>query len=316
MTSGSINLSQIWLQISKYQRQFNLLIVILLALYLLAFAADLVWRLVPAPETNTNQQVQSSSAVNSKQNNSDRVNVSQIKRLNLFGDLTAQPVVAKQEVTDAPETRLNLTLTGVVATNEPSIAAAIIENRGMQSTYGIDDEIDGTNASLAEVFADRVIIQNGPRRETLMLDGLDYTKNGPVNQTRPVATLSYDDPTEVTEQYKRLSQEVADSTRELQKSPADFSTYIAISPQNGPDGGLIGYQISPGKNPSLFKEAGFVAGDIVTEINGLDLTDPQQALEAMAALRESSSLQLTINRGEELLTLYLDFPQGEEEQDI
>lgn len=327
MTVGSINLSQIWLQISKYQYQLFLLIVVLLILYLLAFAADLTWRLLPSGETqNQTQQIGASTkAVSSS--GSTRINLAKLKQLNLFGDLDAEETVAQQEVTSAPETRLNLILSGVVATNDPAIAAAIIENRGLQNTYGINDEIDGTNAELAEVFADRVIIKNGPRRETLMLDGLDYSQNGPVNSAKQDTNTQDRGDLRVTRDMVRemsrpspapvrsVPEEVIESTQELRSNPTGFADFISIS-RHVEDGQIVGFKISPGKKPSLFKKAGFVAGDIVTEINGLDLTDPQQALEALAELRAAPFLQLTIDRGEELLTFDLDFPDPEEEQDI
>ncbi|GAB5380088.1 MAG: type II secretion system protein GspC [Aliiglaciecola sp.] len=314
MTVGSTNLSNIWLQISKFQSQINLAIVILLSIYLLALLADFTWRLFPEPNSVAQQSKIVSGSQTTRQGSGNKLNLAQLKSLNLFGDMTAQPVApVQQQVTEAPETRLNLTLSGVVATNDPSIAAAIIENRGTQNTYGIEDEIDGTNATLVEVYADRVIIENGPRRETLMLDGIEYSNETPIYQPR-METIAGGDVIE-REEYKVLSEEIAESTRALQRSPTNFADFIAISP-NTSDGQLNGYRIAPGKNPNLFKAAGFVAGDIVTEINGLDLTDPQQALEAMAELREAQSLQLTINRGEEYLTLFLDFPEAEEEQDI
>lgn len=314
MTVGSTNLSNIWLQISKYQSQINLAIVVLLVLYLLAFLADFTWRLFPGPELSNTQVQQAGGNTASSPKQGSRLNLAKLKSLNLFGDMTAQPLApVQQQVTEAPETRLNLTLSGVVATDNPKLAAAIIENRGKQNTYGIDDEIDGTNATLIEVYADRVIIENGPRRETLMLDGIEYSAEAPIYQPR-IETIAGGDTIE-REEYKVLSEEVAESTRALQRSPANFTDFISISP-NSANGQLNGYRIAPGKKPNLFRAAGFVAGDIVTEINGLDLTDPQQALEAMAELREAQALQLTINRGDEFLTLFLDFPQAEEEQDI
>ncbi|WJG09294.1 type II secretion system protein GspC [Aliiglaciecola sp. LCG003] len=314
MTVGSTNLSHIWLQISKYQSQLSLVVVILLVLYLLAFLADMTWRLIPSPQSSFAQSTQTNTNLPQKKTDNGRINLAQLKSLNLFGDLTATPEEVKEEVTDAPETKLNLTLTGVVASDDANISAAIIQNKGLQNTYGIEDEIDGTNATLHEVYADRVIIKNGPRRETLMLDGIEYGSEKPVFQ--PPMTSIADGETIDKEEYKLLSPEIAESTRELQRSPTSFMDYIQITPHT-PNGQLVGYRIAPGKNPILFKGAGFVAGDIVTEINGLDLTDPQQALEAMAELSEAQALQLTINRGEELLTLYLDFPAEEDnEQDI
>lgn len=307
MTVGNYNVNQIWPQLAKFQHQLHIVVVALLVLYLVAFAADLTWRLIPQPELSASSEFDRPVAGGIASTSGQQVNLAQVKRLNLFGDLTAPPVVKQeQQVTDAPETKLNLSLTGVVASSEPSVAAAIIENKGVQNTYGINDKIDGTNASLQEVFNDRVIIKNGARRETLMLDGIDYKKESNRPQTR-VARSNNVRPN--SPERTVLPQDVVDTTRELRNSPSSFTDYIAISPYRR-DGQLIGYRISPGKKPKLFKAAGFKAGDIVAQINGLDLTDPQQSLEAMNSLRSAQSLQLTINRGEETLTLYLDIPSA------
>ena len=88
--------------------------------------------------------------------------------------------------------------------------------------------------------------------------------------------------------------------------------YIAVAPYR-PNGELTGYQVSPGKKPALFQASGLKSGDVITDINGLDLADMQQALEAMNMLKELQSLQLTVERKDELITIYLDLPQGEEE---
>ena len=311
MTVGNYNLNQIWLQLGKYQQQLRLAVVVLLALYLIAFAAELTWRLLPEPEsnvTNTGSAAGTSTAISTNKN---QVNLAQIKRLNLFGDLTAEPQAPEPEVTQAPETNLNLTLSGVVASSDPKVAAAIIENRGSQNVYGINEPIEGTRAVLREVYEDKVIIRNGNRNETLMLDGIDYNQS----TSRPPATVNRPQPsnrqrtstTNTREQRNTLSREMAQATRDLQKTPTSFTDYIAISPHRR-EGQLQGYRISPGKKPKLFKAAGFKAGDVVVEINGLDLTDPQQSLEAMQALRSAQSLQLTVNRGDNTVTLYLDFP--------
>jgi general secretion pathway protein C len=308
MTVVNHTASQIWLQIVKNQHKINLLLVVLLAIFLLAYAADLTWRLWPQPKSNQASETSfrpSPPAINA-QNNS--VNLAPIKRLNLFGDYNALPVV-EETVIDAPVTQLNLTLTGVVSSTNQDEGAAIIENRNQQQTYGVGDKIDGTNASLQEVYADRVIIKNGLTNETLMLDGLDYKKsssqNNQINNTPSPRTDR--GPQRIT-----LSDDAIEASLELQEKPASFTDYIAVSPHR-PDGELKGYRVSPGKKPTLFKSAGLQAGDVITEINGLDLTDIQQAMEAMNMLKELRSLQLSVERQEEILTIYLDLPEGEEE---
>ena len=302
MTVANYNVNQLWLQVLKYQQQINLLVVALLAIFLLAYGAELTWRLLPQAEnaaasTSTTNVLKSGSSV------SVQLDLASIKRLNLFGDLSSQ-AIEEVQVIDAPETKLNLTLSGVVASSLKDQGAAIIANSGKQETYGVGERITNTMATLKEVYADRVIIKNGPTNETLMLDGIDYNK--PQNQ-----------PTTVAEQQKRLGQQrrtlsddALQARRKLQQQPANFTDFIVISPHR-PSGELEGYRVSPGKNPELFKEAGLKPGDIVIEINGFDLTDMQQSLEAMNALRQMQSLQMTVSRQDEMLTIYLDIPSAE-----
>ena len=304
ITLKSDNFQQVWLSLIRHQHRIAQVLVILLSLYLLAFAADLTWRLLPNPT----QDALPAQAVmlDRTKNQRTQVNINDIQRLDLFGKPQAsntKPVV----VEDAPQTNLNLTLTGVVASDNVERGAAIIENQGKQNTYGIGEKIDGTNATVNEVYADRIIIKNGPRMETLMLDGIEFNKGRQLNDQRNTSPSPAPAP-----QRRSLSREAAQATQALQSSPANFTDYIAIS-QHMVDGELKGYRVSPGKKPALFQAAGLQANDVVTEINGLDLTDIQQSMEAMSMLRETESLQLTVDRDGELLTLYLDLPSDDSE---
>ncbi|MBN7823654.1 type II secretion system protein GspC [Bowmanella dokdonensis] len=286
---------------SQYQEQIIRLICLLLGLYLIAFAADLTWRLWPVPETAQQSQTTLSPVETQAKASAD---IRRIQQLDLFGKPQAnQPKVVVEE---APQTDLNLTLTGVVASDNPDRGAAIIENRGKQNTYGIGEKVDGTNAVVQEVYPDRIIIKNGPRAETLMLDGVDFKQSpsGPAAEAKRAPAPAFE--------RRSLSQEAVEATQALQAQPANFTDYIAIS-QHMVDGELKGYRVSPGRNPALFQAAGLQANDIVTEINGLDLTDIQQSVEAMSMLRETESLQLTVDREGELLTLYLDLPSDDSE---
>ncbi|MCH1932385.1 type II secretion system protein GspC, partial [Shewanella sp. A25] len=88
--------------------------------------------------------------------------------------LAAAAQQAPELITDAPKTSLSILLTGVVASTAEQRGVAVIESRGSQNTYSLGDKIDGTSASLKEVYADRIIITNNGRYETLMLDGLEF----------------------------------------------------------------------------------------------------------------------------------------------
>lgn len=310
MTVVNYNVNQLWLQLVKHQASVNKLIVVLLCLFLLAYGAELTWRLLPEP-TNPNMPANIDRVVKTSSSaNNVKLDLVAVKKLNLFGDLAAQPVVENKTVTEAPVTKLNLTLTGVVSSSEIDEGAAIIENRNQQQTYGLGEKIDGTNATLAEVYVDRVIIKNGQSNETLMLDGVDYTKPQNITSSQPTRVVPVDN--NDNEERRTLSSEAVQATRELQQAPANFTDFINIAPHRV-EGELQGYKVAPGKNPSLFKSAGLENGDVITELNGLDLTDMQQSLEAMNAIRTAESIQMTVDRSGELLTIYLDLPQGEEE---
>ena len=311
MTVVNYSVNQLWLQLVKHQGSINKLIVVLLSLFLLAYGAELTWRLLPEPQ-NDNMPISLNTTVKtSSGSNNVKLDLLAVKKLNLFGDLTAQPtVVENKTVTEAPVTKLNLTLTGVVSSSNINEGAAIIENRNQQQTYGLGEKIDGTNATLAEVYVDRVIIKNGPAKETLMLDGVDYSR--PQAQAPAQSGKVFPVDSHENEERRTLSSEAVQATRELQQAPANFTDYINIAPHRV-EGELKGYKVAPGKNPSLFKSAGLENGDVITELNGLDLTDMQQSIEAMNTIRQAESIQMTVDRHGELLTIYLDLPQGEEE---
>jgi general secretion pathway protein C len=318
MTLGNYNLNTFWLHISRYQNQINLLIVVILSLYLLAFAAELTWRLLPTPESNTQVTSAANTARSNKNtSNSSRVNIQRLSALKLFGDPISQanaPVV-EAIIEDAPETNLNLTLTGVVTSSTVDGSAAIIENQGSQNTYGIGDKIDGTNATIKEVRMDRLIIKNGPKHETLMLEGIDFSQNSQVSQPARVRNSAIqqadnNSPQRLTPSRK-LSDDALELTQNLKNSPSNFTQFISIAPvRNGQ--GLKGYRVSPGKKPELFNAAGLQPGDILVDINGLDLTDPRQSIQALTALRESEALQMTVEREGQLESIFLELPSAEE----
>ncbi|MEC8905247.1 MAG: type II secretion system protein GspC, partial [Pseudomonadota bacterium] len=286
-------------------KQLHTIVVVLLSLYLIAFAAKLVWRIIPEPQLSATPTV-SRAPVISSSSGQNGVNIAKIQQLNLFGNAAAKPAEPVAEVTDAPETRLNLTLTGVVASSEQEAGTAIIENRGSQAVYGLGEKIEDTNATLQKVYNDRVIIKNGVRNETLMLDGIDYDE---ANRRREMQARNRPEPQEEEEDTVELSEEALEATAALRERPANFTDFISISPKTE-EGQLIGYQVSPGKEPELFKSAGLQAGDVITQINGLDLTDLQQSQEALSELRNAQTIELTIIRDGSLTTLYLDLPES------
>ena len=289
---------------SAHQPRLRLAVVVLLCLYLIAFAAEITWKLIPEPDSNASLaglNTAGSRSAGASSNSQRGVDITQIQRLNLFGEVNkAAPPPVQETITDAPETQLNLVLSGVVSTSAEDQGTAIIENRGKQATYAIGEKIDGTNATLYQVHTDRVIIKNSGRHETLMLDGLDFTKRRAAQQSSATGRITRDN----------NNNSATMGRIDNSPQPARELNDEAVAATEALEGGqMAGYKVKPGKNPSLFESVGLQNGDIVIQINGLDLTDPAQAREAMGELRTAQSIELTVTREGEYITLYLDMPE-------
>lgn len=285
--------------------------VTLLAVVYIAFlAAKLFWLLWPVPANSS----LSPSYINTATGKSERVNTQSILEQNLFGkaDAVAKKPANKQVqvINNAPETRLSINLTGIVAVSGNDLTGlAIIESQGQQTTYLVDDVVQGTRAKLAQVLPDRVILDVSGRFETLMLDGMDFTKtvSMPVLAERENDEPELDDGPQMESDRQidvtadqDVKEEIIETREELLKDPGKLFDYIRVS-QAMKDGELIGYRLSPGKDPALFTKMGLQNNDLAVSINGYQLNDLQQAMSAINELRNSTDANITIEReGEQI----------------
>ena len=279
---------------------------LILALFL---AAQITWKLMPT-QSQSSQWQPTPIIVSS---GDSRFDVSGLQQLSLFGQVDANADKPKveavvEQITDAPKTSLSIQLTGVVASTTEQKGLAVIESSGNQETYSLGDKIKGTSASLKEVYADRIIITNSGRYETLMLDGLQYTTQSSANEQLQQAKS--DKTVRRVDQRGNgdVSRELSDSRDELLADPSKITDYLAISPVNR-DGEVAGYRLNPGKDANLFKEAGFQPNDLAKSINGYDLTEMSQALEMMAQLPELTEISVMVEREGQLVEIMFSLPQ-------
>lgn len=257
----------------------------LLLLLLAQQCAGLTWRLFGLTQP-INSQPWQPSVTASQGAGPARLDISGVSRLSLFGK--APPAnagqVAQTVAADAPKTQLNAQLNGVLASSDPAKSIAIIAHNGLQNSYGIGDYIDGTQARIRQVFADRVIIARDGRDETLMLDGEEYGKPLP-KATQPQSKLST-------------------VRSELMSNPGKITDYLNISPVRV-DGRMVGYRLNPGSNPEMFNQLGLVANDLAVSINGLDLRDNAQAMQAMQQVAGATEMTVTVERQGQLYDVYV-----------
>jgi len=286
----------------------------LLLVYIAFLAAKITWLLVPQPAVSSNVALVSS--VNTGNSTKQNFNLSTLQALNLFGQYTENEQVKEvaEEITDAPVTRLQLTLAGLVASDNKEDAAAVIEYKGKQETYGIGDVIIGTRASLEQVLIDRVIIKQSGRLETLMLDGADYnepaqniahkkaklkaSKKGENSSKKKLTKTDLVD----QRSNKTLTKNATQLRADISQDPGKITDYLRISPARK-NGNIVGYRLSPGKKPEFFKLSGLKSGDIAVQMNGYDLLSPAEAAQALSALKTERDISLLIERKKDLIEI-------------
>ena len=290
------------------QARLSQLVVALGLIYIASIMANISWMLVPGADGGSAITSPQHRASTSGKSSGQSFNISSLTGLNIFGKhqiQTKQVDVAPPPVqTDAPETNLNLTLSATVAEGKNGQGTAIIESGGTQGTYGIGDKINSSTAIVRQVYTDRVIIQNGSRNETLMLDGVEYdSKNvahevkNPNNNTRPKRReLSLNKNRKVDKRNDpKLSSRLAQQREALVRDPKKLFELIRFSPVRK-GGGLAGYRLNPGAQPELFKQAGFRPNDLAVEVNGYALNDMQQAMKGLREFRTLTEANIVVER--------------------
>jgi general secretion pathway protein C len=270
------------------------------AIYQVAVAT---WLAVPVDEpASAWQPKRVSVSVSTKDANSELATLSQ---LNLFGEAAqADQNLRKKTVVAARETRLDLTLTGVVASSDANKAMAIIESKGEQDTYGIDDKITGTQAVIEAVYPERVVLRHRGVLENLFLEA-----DGKVSAAAKVSSkkrpTSKRPPTRPPTKDDDSSDEP--NVQAILDDPGKLTDYIKISPVRK-DGELQGYRVKPGKDAELFESVGLKSNDLAVALNGYDLRDDTQAMQVMTELNQLESINVTVERDGQLVDLYLDIP--------
>lgn len=276
----------------QVQQRISFTVMALLLVMSAWILGQLVWQPLTS-ETVTKWQPTRFSA--GQTSSSQTVNLSELQNSHLFGEYQEQrQVVTQPKVEDAPKSRLSVVLVGVVTSTNPDKSLAVIANRGKQATYGIGEVIEGTRAKLYQVQKDRVIVDNSGRNETVMLEGLKYSKPEPEKAPQPSSSTA------------QIPQNKLEQIRdEIRKDAKQIFQYVRMS-QVKRDGDVLGYRLSPGKDKALFDSVGLKPGDVATQINGLDLKDSSAMGEIFQSISQMTELTLTVERDGQPYEIYIE----------
>lgn len=213
-----------------------------------------------------------------------------IVNAHLFGVQQAQTDI---DPSAAPQTQMNLVLSAVFATNDPTKGLAIIgESAAAANVYKVGEAVrPGT--MLHAVYADRVILDRGGQLEALALPtqnmaGVQLSK---APSPRPA-------PNQFTENLRRIAE----------SNPSAFAEVVRPQPVFA-NGVQRGYRVYPGRNRQQFARLGLQPGDLVLSINGTPLDDPQRGMEIFNTMGTSDRVTVTVERNGQSQDLTLNTAQ-------
>jgi len=280
----------------KTAQRVILAVNLLLVVWIAARLATLTWDLFPKHEQVAPPVVAASGGTPPKPD-PGRELVRQLPGWHLMGEVVvaAQPATTAAPV-EAPDTQLNLTLKGALASDDKVNARAIIADQsGQDEHYAIGDTLPG-NAELSAIYPDRVILQRNGRYETLRLPTDIKPGNVYTAVSTPAALRSAQSPSERLQAIRQ----------QIRQQPASLSRMLRIAPVNDPDGTLRGYSLAPGADPRVFEQLGLQIGDVVTEVNGLTLSDPRNSAVALKSLQSGEPITLKLLRDGQEQSVSLD----------
>lgn len=279
-------------------------VALLLGVWVLYRMAVVVWQVVPAPPLPEAVLEPPAAAEAAPGAARQRVDISTIVNWHLFGAPSVPAAPAGSAPIDAPETRLNLVLRGVLSSGDPESARAIIaEPNGNENFFRIGAALPG-GAELVEIYPDRIILKRAGQHETLRLprDGLESAT--PQTRVRqPVAPAASAGPA------ANAGALLAEYRRRVAENPQALLDLARAVPYNDPaTGAFAGFRLLPGNNPALFAQLGLRPNDLVKAVNGIEMDSAVRGAEAMQSLAEASQLNLRIERAGQEIDLSVDIP--------
>jgi general secretion pathway protein C len=229
-----------------------------------------------------------------------------ILQRNLFhaevGDLSDFGGQATTTQPAAPSSRANtkLTLLGTVS-GEPK-ALAIIEAERETDSYLLGATLPG-GAKLVEIQRNQVVIEINGRRETLKIN-LDAPSTA--TSGRKEKSISRSSSRSSVKQAQASSsgiREIGENrwlipAEEAERARSNINELLRqarVEPNivDGRTDGFVVRMIRPG---SLFSMLGIQVGDVLRNVNGVQLDTPEKALQIFQQLREAKQISIALER--------------------
>ena len=184
------------------------------------------------------------------------------------------------EATDRP---VPLILLGIYFTDGQASRALIGVEGKREKIYRIGDRAPN-KAQVVAIYSDRVLLKRHQNYETLRLPQGNAQKTTIVSRggTAYLSSQTNDEIKKIWDQFR--------------KRPESILSMMRMEPAMQ-GGKFVGVQIFPGSDPQFLAQFGLQSGDVVTWVNGVELTDPLQGMAVLGQLASVEALHLRLQRG-------------------
>lgn len=233
-----------------------------------------------------------------------------ILKRNLFNSEQKEEVVKDanlQAVCSAVKSDLPLKFTGVIfgGTNDTSLVLLESSATKQSDTFVLNDFVPG-EAKIVDIQRDRVLFVRGNTGcpEFLELQQPEVAKKRVPNLARSRSAKSQGaggaayDFTESGFARERDGNIVADRRWVDKALTSDFAKTLqdAKASPNLVNGEVKGFILTRIRPDSVYEKMGFQDGDVVEQINGIDLNDAARAIQTLNALKNENAIELMVKR--------------------
>ena len=219
---------------------------------------------------------------------------------NIFGaeeKAAPPPEPEVKEIETLEPTTLDLSLLGTIAGSEETARAIIFDRKKKsQNIYRIEDTVQG--AVIKQILRGKVVLRVDGRDEILYM--VEDNKPGGKKKTakRDIRSRRSKPSARETTKEKVDEEVISLSHEDLKKSMEninDLMTQVRVRPyfRRGKPEGLIISQIQP---DSVFSDLGLMNGDILVNVNGKQITSPEEAFTLYNSLKSGSEVSIEITR--------------------
>jgi type II secretion system protein C len=218
-----------------------------------------------------------------------------------------------EEAVDLAKTKLPLKLLGTAAGADEKSSWAAVEDmeKRQHLVVRVADRLQG-KAEVIRIERRRIVLRNGGTLEELALDEDTKGAGGrtagsrsrsmarrPMAAAQPPPTPPPDETSgnSPVERVQRLAGDRFGVSRgdveSIANNPAALFSQARILPKYE-EGQMVGVQLNSIQQGSLFEQIGIQNGDIITEFNGIHITNQQDSAAVLRQLTEASEFNVTV----------------------